>query len=98
MPHKYGYPIKHLDGVIVYSDNNEPVYVDHTANAYKYPSTRTCPKCGKVPTEKGHDPCIANLPGVIGGCCGHGVTEGYIRFENGVVIRGEFKIAEIIEY
>src|SRR6266446_524443 len=26
-----------------------------------------------------HDPCIANLPGVLGGCCGHGVERGGIR-------------------
>jgi hypothetical protein len=41
-------------------------------------------------TREGHDPCIARLPGVRYACCGHGVHEGYIQFENGVVLRGYF--------
>ena len=53
-------------------------------------ATRKCPKCNKCPTKEGHDPCIANLPGVKAACCGHGTEEGYFMFENGVVIRGKF--------
>lgn len=34
----------------------------------------------------GHDPCIANLPGVAYACCGHGAEPGYIHFYNGRVI------------
>jgi hypothetical protein len=33
------------------------------------------------------DPCIAGLPGVRFACSGHGVGEGYINFDNGVVLR-----------
>jgi hypothetical protein len=33
------------------------------------------------------DRCIAGLPGVRFACCGHGVGEGYINFDNGVVLR-----------
>lgn len=51
-----------------------------------------CPKCGKCVTKDGHDPCIANLPGVENACCGHGIKEGYIAFKNGPVIRGNFKV------
>ena len=51
-----------------------------------------CPKCKKKPTEDGHDPCIENLPGVKFACCGHGVDEGYIWFENGIMVRGKFEI------
>jgi hypothetical protein len=47
-----------------------------------------CVKCGKLPTDEGHDACLGTLPGVIDACCGHGVTEAYINFENGVTIRG----------
>lgn len=46
-----------------------------------------CVKCKLPRTEKGHDPCLANLPGVKFACCGHGVENGYIYFENGIVIR-----------
>ena len=31
----------------------------------------TCPTCDKERTKKGHDPCIADLPGVYFACCGH---------------------------
>jgi hypothetical protein len=50
-----------------------------------------CPKCGEKRTKDGQDPCIANLPGVINACCGHGVKEGYVMFDNGIVIRGIFE-------
>lgn len=53
-----------------------------------------CPKCNKCVTEDGHDPCITNLPGVEYACCGHGLKEGYIAFKNGVIIRGNFKVAK----
>jgi len=52
---------------------------------------KPCPKCGKNPDDYGgHDPCIANLPGVNRACCGHGVHKGEIFFENGIKIRGWF--------
>lgn len=57
-------------------------------NPYHWP----CPACGAVePTPEGHDPCIADLPGVDFACCGHGCQAGYIAFANGTVIRGEFE-------
>lgn len=37
---------------------------------------RKCKQCGMYPTADGHDPCIANLPGVKYACCGHGIKEG----------------------
>lgn len=55
---------------------------------------RPCKRCGKTFIGSGEgkpDPCIGNLPGVDNACCGHG-EEGYIRFKNGVVIKGVFTI------
>lgn len=46
-----------------------------------------CPKCAKPRTKEGHDPCIANLPGVAYACCGHGRGSGYVKFDNGMTIR-----------
>ena len=45
-------------------------------------------------TPEGHDPCIANLPGVVFACCGHGVKEGYVCFESGTIIRGDFRVEQ----
>ena len=46
-----------------------------------------CAVCKKSKTKDGHDPCIANLPGVRNACCGHGEPDrGYIQFENGLCI------------
>lgn len=53
--------------------------------------TRPCPRCGLPRTDKLQDPCIADLPGVVHACCGHGQHPGYIVFENGVTIRGDFE-------
>jgi len=51
-----------------------------------WPGNR-CSACKEHRTPEGHDPCIANLPGVLYACCGHGNEEGYIKFEDGRVIR-----------
>lgn len=45
-----------------------------------------CKNCHLVRTPEGHDPCIANLPGVVFACCGHGQTKGYLKFNDGRVI------------
>lgn len=45
-----------------------------------------CKLCKEPRTRYGDDPCIANLPGVSFACCGHGRTEGYIKFEDGRTI------------
>lgn len=41
-----------------------------------------------------HGSCLGNLPGVVAACCGHGVKEGYIKFSNGTVVRGNFGISK----
>jgi hypothetical protein len=51
---------------------------------------RACEHCGLKRTKEGHDPCIANLPGVKNACCGHGQGQGYIQFTNGFILRGFF--------
>lgn len=54
-----------------------------------------CNFCDRPPTAEGHDPCIANLPGVEYACCGHGETGplsgAYLVFrDKQTVIRGAF--------
>jgi len=54
-----------------------------------------CARCGKLPDSNGHDACLGELPGVIAACCGHGSKKNYnsyIVFENGITIRGIFKV------
>lgn len=67
-------------------------YTDNGKSIYEEP--RPCPKCGEFRTEDGHDPCIKNLPGVKFACCGHGKKDGYIYFENGIVVNGDFKVSK----
>jgi hypothetical protein len=68
------------------------VYRDTGAPAGFGGEVRPCPKCGRTfeGSNKGEpDPCLGTLPGVDNACCGHGVREqAYIRFTNGVVVRG----------
>lgn len=51
-----------------------------------------CPACGmKREKDFGVDPCMGVLPGVDFACCGHGgLGNGYIRFNNGIVVRFDF--------
>ena len=46
-----------------------------------------CKLCKKPRTAAGHDPCIANLPGVVYACCGHGISYGYLKFDDGRRLR-----------
>lgn len=57
---------------------------------------RPCIKCGKMSTKEGYDACLGELPGVKFACCGHG-DEGYIEFNNGIKIRGKYKVI-LIKY
>lgn len=52
---------------------------------------KPCSKCEKLPVN-GHDDCLKNLPGVKSACCGHGKETGYILFNDGTMIQGNFSI------
>lgn len=54
-----------------YSDNNE-----------KINPNRPCKKCGCIPTKEGHDACLGHIEGVKSACCGHGVQEPFIIYDN----------------
>lgn len=54
-----------------------------------------CPKCKMafIKDKSGLiDPCLGKLPGVKFACCGHGVNDGYIMFDNGRIIRFDSNI------
>lgn len=53
-----------------YSDNNELVDYD-----------RPCKRCGKMPTPEGYDACCGFIDGATHVCCGHGVTDKYIKYD-----------------
>ena len=76
----------HKNGKEIYwnKDTEEWLYSDGSSLSFK---TYPCPRCGEMPTKEGHDFCLANLPGVLNACCGHGKERGYIHFEDGRTIR-----------
>lgn len=80
--------IEHRDGTMERQDKGT-WYVD-TGEPYDRLNPRPCITCGLRQTSEGHDPCIANLPGIRNACCGHGVTEGYLNFSDGRTVRGMF--------
>lgn len=76
-----GHEIEEINGKFFYIDNGQP-----TAETWK---ERPCGHCGKHNTDKGHDACLGELPGVSNACCGHGDRDNsYIQFENGIIVRG----------
>lgn len=77
-----GHEIEHNGKEWVYCDTKEPTVTTH--------GNRPCGHCGEFATEKGHDACIADLPGVMNACCGHGHDKAYAQFENGKIIQGRF--------
>lgn len=44
---------------------------------------KPCVRCGHMPTADGHDFCLDTIPGIRNGCCGHGLNDPYLQFENG---------------
>lgn len=87
-PQEKGWPIERarIGMPWRYTDTGEEVYNDDGV------ATRPCRICNKKRTDKGHDHCIRDLPGVKYACCGHGDPQkAYIYWENGLIIRG-FKI------
>jgi len=79
-----GHPTIWIDGAWVYEDSGLRAGFGH--------DVRPCRKCGRIfdSSNSGEaDPCMGELPGVDNACCGHGVpSEAYIRFINGMTIRG----------
>lgn len=60
---------------IKYADNNVSVFKE----------ARPCKLCKRFPIiTKNHryDACLGKLPGVKNACCGHGLKDGYIQFNN----------------
>lgn len=82
--HFRGHPTVWSNGQWVYEDTSEPSGFNGVV--------RPCKKCGEIfsgSNDGESDPCLGELPGVDNACCGHGVpTESYIRFSNGVVVKG----------
>lgn len=72
------------------------VYVD-SGNIVQEEGWRPCAKCGEFPTDEGHDHCIQNLGSVINACCGHGKNKGYIMFDDGRLIEGDFTVTNLWE-
>jgi len=80
------------------------MYFDRVAHEWRYTDDdtlvknnwekRPCGKCNEYITADGHDPCIANLPGVRNACCGHGEdSSAYVQFDDGRYASGEKAIS-----
>jgi len=71
-------------------DSGEWVYANDLSSIS---NERPCQRCGMFSTIDGHDACLANLPGVINACCGHGVLDKdnypYVMFVDKTTLRGE---------
>lgn len=86
------------------TDRGNPVYYDSTRKTWRYIDDglpvdqywkmKSCGKCGEYRSILGHDPCIANLPGVRNACCGHGIeSDAYVIFEDDRRLKGADAIA-----
>ena len=53
-----------------YTDNNE---IDN--------GKRPCKKCGRLPNKDGSDACLGHIEGAKSACCGHGVHDKYVLYE-----------------
>lgn len=64
-------------------------YEDDDSKVSRGWNKRPCKTCGEQWTEDKHDPCIANLSGVMNACCGHGdVKKAYVQFDRNNAVYG----------
>ena len=91
----YGHFVVETTKGLVYEDDGSICSKD---------SVRPCKLCKAKVESGGHDPCIANLPGVTYACCGHGLdtASGYVAFDDGRCMRfsgltGGTKIREVVD-
>lgn len=85
-----GQGIVRLDGYAIIPI--ETFHFLNRANGFAPENHWPCSACGaERPTAEGHDPCIANLPGVSYACCGHGYGHAYVTFSDGRIMRGHFE-------
>lgn len=73
--------ISHLRGHRIYWDElcESWFYMDDDKAADQ---DRPCPRCGRMPTKEGYDACLGYIPGVVSACCGHGVCEPFILYQD----------------
>ena len=77
--------------ITIWNEKREKWYFEDTGKDVSYEVT--CKKCNLPCDIDGPDPCLGLLPGVEFACCGHGNrANSYIKFDNGLIIRG-FKLA-----
>ena len=73
--------------VISYSRGWE-IYYDGDNWRYKDDDTlvseniRPCKRCGRLPTPEGYDACLGKIEGAVSACCGHGIEEPFIIWED----------------
>jgi hypothetical protein len=97
----FGHVIEETDHGVVYQADG--VLVD-AANL------RACAGCNVKCSSGQQDPCIANLPGTLNACCGHGLERtpvskqwtGYVALEDGRTFRfsglvGGARIREVVD-
>ena len=80
--------ISHSRGheVVYIKDKREWIYTDD-GSKHNNKEPRPCKKCGRYPTEEGHDSCLGHLEGVKYACCGHGILgKAYVVLEDGTRI------------
>ena len=87
------------DGHKTYLDkNNNRRFEDNDELITEDTRFRPCAKCGEYPSLDGDDACISNLGNVMNACCGHGTNRGYIQFDSGIIIEGDFEITRFEPY
>ncbi|CDQ41888.1 hypothetical protein [Virgibacillus salexigens] len=42
--------------------------------------SRSCKKCGKMPTAEGFDACLGYIEEATSACCGHGIEKPYVVY------------------
>jgi len=70
----------HTRGHLIYWDEDRKAWF-YADDQTPISQERPCMQCRKMPTPEGHDPCLGHIPGAIGACCGHGVEDGFIKWD-----------------
>jgi hypothetical protein len=63
-------------------DTQEWLYLDDNTSA---DIERPCVICHKFATLEGYDPCLGHIESAKSACCGHGVHQGYVVYDDKII-------------
>jgi hypothetical protein len=91
------YCIKNIQGIgtsmghDIYTFDFKKWFYDDGVLTQKVRNTKKCKKCDCIRIDGKYDNCLGKIEGATSACCGHGIDDGYVTFNNYNITANEYK-------